>query len=928
MPPAGAVVLLASVAYLALLFAVASWGDRRGAAATAGGRGRGLVGGPYVYTLSLAVFCSAWTFHGSVGLAVAGGLAFLPVYLGPTLAALLFPAVLRKMIRAAKANGVGSIADLVGARYGKSAPLAGLVTVVAVLAAVPYISLQLKAVAAGVAVLALGGLAGDGGEAYPPGGGGAALLVTLLLAAFAILFGTRHVDATARHTGMVLAVALESLVKLAAFLLVGIFVTWGLFDGPAALFAAAAARPGGPPLTVAGPGLGYADWLLLTLVSGLAFLVLPRQFQVAVVENVDERHVDTAAWLLPLYLLAINLFVLPIALAGSVLMAGEGDLLVLRLPLLAGHERLALAAHLGGLSAATAMIIVESLALSTMISNDLVVPVLLRLRLLGQERRPDLRRLVLAVRRGAILGVLLLGYAFFRHVGGHDGQGLGLASTGLIAFGGVAQFAPPIVLGLYWRGAHRAGAAAGLLAGVGVWAYTLVLPTLAEAGLLDAGFVADGPFGIGLLRPRALLGLEGLDPTAHAVLWSLGANTVLLVLGSLLAPQGELDRLQAALFVGAGRRRAGAGRSGPAAPPATAEGEALRSLLARFLGGERAAAVLAGDEAGLVRRAERELGRAIGANSARIMVASVARGGGVRPGEVMAILDEASGVIERGRRLERESRALEEATAELRAAYERLRELDRLKDEFVATVSHELRTPLTSIRSFSEILLDTPDLTDEERRRFLGVVVKEADRLGRLVDDVLDLARIESGRMDWRIEDCDLREVVEESLAASGGVAAERELAVEADLGSAPAVVRADRDRLVQVAVNLLANAAKFAPAGGGGRIRVSIGRGAGGSFTVRVEDNGPGVPEARRGAVFERFRQVGGGDVMKDKPKGTGLGLTISRQIVERFGGRIWLEGSDLGGAAACFALPAAAAGPAGAARPAQAAGRVPPAA
>lgn len=914
-------VFLVSVLYLGLLFLVATLADRMA------GRGRSPARSPYVYALSLAVYCTAWTFYGSVGLAAGQGVAFLPVYLGPTLAALLFPFVLVKIIRVAKAQGITSIADFLAARYGKSGALGGIVTVVAVLAAIPYVALQLKAVAASVAALAP-----EAGRVLPvPGGGegaGTALVVALALAAFAILFGVRDPDATERRAGVVLAVAFESVVKLAAFLAVGAFVTWGLFDGVGDLLARAAATgaAGGGGLAVAGSGLTYADWLLLTLVSGLACLVLPRQFQLAVIENVDEAHVRTAAWLLPLYLLAINAFVLPIAAAGNALFAaGDGagggvagaDLFVLRLPLAAGQDWLAVVAYVGGLSAATAMVIVESVALSTMISNDLLMPALLRIERLGLRRRPDLSRLILNVRRGAVVTVLLLGYAFSRAIGDR----LGLVSIGLIAFAGVAQFAPPIVAGLYWREASLGGALTGLLAGVGIWAYALVLPVLAAAGLVDGGFVADGPFGVGLLRPQALFGLTGLDPVAHAVLWSLAANTTLLVLGSLLGRQGGLERLQAALFVDVDRGERQRHAEATGLWRGEAKVAALRELLARFLGPERADVVAVMDarrrggralpaevlaDAEFVQLTERQLARAIGAASARIMVGSVVRGEVIGRDDLMEILDETSQAIGYSRRLEQESRALERATAELRDANGRLRELDRLKDEFVATVSHELRTPLTSIRSFSEILLDTPDLSEEDRRHFLLIVVRESERLTRLINDVLDLSKIESGRMQWQVEDCDLREIVEESVAATSGLAAERRVGLATELGVARAPVRCDRDRLIQVAVNLLSNAAKFAPAEGG-RVLARLSRGAGGTFVVRVEDNGPGVPEAYREAVFERFRQVVGGDLARGKPKGTGLGLTISRQIVEHFGGRIWLEEASLGGAAVCFTLPAA---------------------
>ena len=891
-----AAVIAASVFYLAMIFIVASWGDRMAA------RGRAVLGSPWIYTLSLAVFCSGWTFYGSIGLAERGGLAFLPVYLGPTLLALVFPFVALKIVRIAKAYGLTSIADFLASRYGKSGLLGGLVTVVAIIVTVPYISIQLKAVAQSADAMLPGGA-----SALAAGGGAdTALLVTFLLALFAILFGTRNVDATLRHEGLVLAVAVDSVVKLVVFLAAGAVVTWIIADDLGGLLRHLAASGRDDRLMVGGTGPGYADWFLLTLVSGLAFLTLPRQFQMAVIENVDEDHLRTASWALPLYLLAINIFVLPLAAAGSLLHAGSGDLFLIQVPLVAGHPWLAMLVYVGGLSAATAMVIVDTVALSTMISNDLVMPLLLRLPGRHLSGLGDLGGMVLVIRRGAILLLLLCGYAFYRGVGEH----YGLASIGLIAFTGVAQFAPPILAGIYWKEANRQGAILGLLAGVAVWAYTLVLPTLADSGLIDGRLAGAGPFATDLLRPHALFGLTGLGPVAHATLWSLAANLVCLLLCGLLGRQSDLERVQAVLFVDVMQRQ---GSSRPW------RGEAhvavLRGLLGRFVGQARADAVFAADarrrgrtltldaaaDAALVDEVEQQLGRAIGATSARVVIGSVVRGEAIGPGDLMQILEETSQAIEYGRRLEQRSAELERATADLRLANERLLQLDEVKDDFVAVVSHELRTPLTSIRSFSEILLETEDLSQAERDRFLTIVVRESERLTRLVNDVLDLSKIASGRMDYRVVVCDLVEIVEEAIGSSSRLLIAKHIALEQDVRIAQAAVRGDRDRLIQVVINLLSNAVKFVPAAGG-RIRVSLTRD-GDAVMVRIEDNGPGVAAPLREAVFERFHQLA--DAKRHKPEGTGLGLTIARQIVEHFGGRIWLEDASLGGAALCFTLP-----------------------
>ena len=895
MSKAGSILLIAS-AYLGGLFAIAYVGDRRA------DQGRSVINNPYIYTLSIAVYCTAWTYYGSVGRAARSGLGFLPIYLGPTLMACLWWFVLRKMLRITKAYGITSIADFVASRYGKSALLGGLVTVVAVFGGMPYISLQLKAISTSVAVIL-------DYSAEAPFWRDLALFVALLLAAFSILFGTRHIDATEHHQGMVAAIAFELIIKLVAFVTIGLYVTYGMYDGFADIFTQARAAGYGALLTFQGTGLGFADWFALTSLAAMAVLFLPRQFQVAVIENINEDHLNKAIWLFPLYLLVINLFVLPIALAGRLRFPGaeaDADFMVLLLPMAERQHLLTLFTFLGGLSAATAMVIVATVALSTMLCNDLIMPVLLRLRFLRLNEQPDLSGLLLAIRRGGILAMLLLGYAYFRLVG----EAYALVTMGLVSFCAAAQFAPPILFGIYWKAATLRGALSGLLAGFVIWLYTLLLPALARSGWLDPGFL-DGPFGFEILKPYALFGVSGLDPVSHSLLWSLLANIAGLVGWSLLGRQGSFERVQASLFVEVDRLG-----GGPHLWRGSAASADLRALLARYVGAERAEQALARHarmrglapapdaqaDSDLVNFAERLLAGAIGAASARVMISTVVRSADFSPDEVMAILDEASQVIEYSRELERKSHALEITGAELRRVNQRLTELDRLKDEFISTVSHELRTPLTSIRSFSEILLDNPDLEVAQRNQFLDIVVKESERLTRLIDDILDMSRIASGRMEWHLSRCDPRAVINDALAATSGLFRAKQITVEAELPPAVPAITIDRDRLMQVVINLLSNGAKFVQAGDG-RVRVGL-KLSGQELTVSVEDNGPGIPPEQRGAVFERFRQLGG-DVMTAKPAGSGLGLTICRQIVEHFGGRIWVEPAVPRGAAFRFTLP-----------------------
>ena len=905
-------IILISFAYLGVLFAIAYYADGRADA------GRSVIAKPYIYSLSLAVYATAWTFYGSVGRAASDGVGFLPIYIGPTLMIALWWVILRKILRISKQNRITSLADFIASRYGKSALLGGLVTVIAVIGILPYISLQLKAVSSSFTTLA------QYPEIMMPAQVGAlsarqdtALWVALILAAFTIAFGTRHLDAAEHHQGMVAAIAFESLVKLLAFVAVGVFVTFYIYEGFGDVFGRAAAVPKLRAMLTPLEGVagGYSSWVWLTVLSMMAIMFLPRQFQVAVIENLDEKHLNKAIWLFPVYMLAINVFVLPIAFGGLLRFPSgsvDADSFVLTLPMAEKQEALALLVFIGGLSAASGMVIVETIALSTMVCNDLVMPVLLRLKRLRLNERRDLTGWLLGIRRGAIVLILLLGYIYFKVAG----EAYALVSIGLISFAAVAQFAPAILGGIFWKGGTRAGALCGLLAGFAVWMYTLLLPALARSGWLPTGFVEQGPFGIELLKPLQLFGLSGLDQISHAMIWSMIANVGAYVGVSLLASPSADEHRQASLFVDV-FKHSGEGR-GARFWRGTASVPDLYNLLARFFGTAGAESAFAdyaaakglqwpGDklvaDAELVHFVEVQLGGAIGAASARVMVGSVVKEEALTIDEVREILDEASQVVVYSHKLQQKSRELEAATAELRAANARLTELDRLKDDFVSTVTHELRTPLTSIRAFTEILLDQPEVDAGQRRKFLGIITREAERLTRLINQVLDLAKIESGKADWAETRVDMKEVISDTLAAMDQLFKEKNIRIEARLPNSVSTVSVDLDRMIQVMLNLLSIAVKFCDTEQG-RIEIALSE-TGGRLRVDVRDNGRGISPADHEAIFSKFHQVG--DTLTDKPQGSGLGLHISRQIVEHFGGSMWVESSLGRGARFSFTLPAA---------------------
>lgn len=644
------VVILVALAYIGLLFAVASFGDAlRRAKANEGPR-------PLIYSLSLAVYCTSWTFFGSVGLATTQGFDFLTIYLGPIIVIAAATPFLMRIVRLAKAHNITSIADFVAARYGKHQGIAALVTVVAIVGSIPYISLQLKSVSS--SLLTMMSHLGSG-EAVSSIGGDLALFVAMAMAAFAVLFGTRHTDATEHQEGLMLAVATESIVKLVAFLAVGFFVTFLLFDGPSTLLEAARQTGAMAPFE---HGISLENWVTMTVLSAGAFILLPRQFHVAVVENRGMAEIQRARWLFPLYLILINLFVVPVALAGMVLFPLETvdrDVFVLAVPLAVGADYLALLAFVGGLSAATAMVIVETVALAIMISNDLVMPILLRRRgakAVTQQTPHDMVGVLLTVRRAAIFLILLLTYLYYRTTG--DVQ---LAQIGLLSFAAVAQVGPAFAAGLIWRRATARGAIAGILVGILVWAYTLLLPTLADAGLIPQGIIEAGPFDIALLRPEHLFGLTA-SPLAHGVAWSLGLNALLLVGVSLLTRPSSIEQVQAELFIA----------NQPAMPRpnfrrwrSAVTVEELITTVARYLGEDRARSAFAAfardrglkldprheADAQVVRHAEHLLASAIGAASSRLVLSLLLRKRAVSTKAALRLLDDASAAIQHNREL-------------------------------------------------------------------------------------------------------------------------------------------------------------------------------------------------------------------------------------------------------------------------------------
>jgi len=626
-------VIATAFSYIGLLFFVAHYGDRLSPAQ----RGRA---GAFIYPLSLAIYCTSWTFFGSVGFATRTSIDFLAIYIGPIVMIAFCTPLLRRVIQLAKAQNITSIADFIGARYGKSQAVAATVALIAIIGSVPYIALQLKAMASSLETI----LSEDQAFSRIPIFGDIALMVTLAMAVFAVLFGTRQADATEHQHGLMFAVAAESIVKLVAFLAVGVFVTFWMFD-PQELIHRAMKTPEAVRAIEYDPSLG--NFLCMVVLSFCAIMLLPRQFHVSVVENSSDAEVGRARWLFPLYLLAINLFVIPIAIAGLVTFpfgAVDSDMYVLALPIEGNAPLLSVGVFIGGLSAATAMVIVECVALSVMLSNDIIVPLVLQRSPQSREGK-DFGDFLLKTRRFAIFAIMVMAYFYYRALGNTQ-----LVAIGLLSFAAIAQLAPAFFGGLFWRRATARGAMGGMLVGFAVWLYTLFMPSFLDTNTAGILLLQHGPFGIEALRPQALFGAD-LPPLLHGVLWSLSLNLVTYVMLSLARQPSSMERVQGDLFVPS--------ELAPIAPSfrrwrTTVTVQDIQSTVAQYIGAERAQLsfeAFAGshhtrlDPAApadfeLLQHAEHLIASSIGAASSRLVMSLLLRKRTVSARAALKLLDD------------------------------------------------------------------------------------------------------------------------------------------------------------------------------------------------------------------------------------------------------------------------------------------------
>ena len=887
--------LIILVLYMLILFYIAYWAEKRGHSRW--------TNNPYIYSLSLAVYCTAWTYYGSIGVAANSGLSYLPIYLGPIIIIPTWMIILKKIIRISRVNKISSIADFISLRYGNDRFLGALVTIVCIFGIVPYIALQLKSISDTFHIVTK--TESSSNIFYDT-----TTYACIALALFASYYGTRYVDASEKRRGIVTAVALESILKLVFFLIIGIYVTYFVFDGFDDIYTKASVLENFDKKNSIGGLTGAINWFFLCILSMFAIFLLPRQFHTAIVENNKETHLKTAMWLFPLYLLLFNIFVFPIAWGGNILFEGKGlnsDTYSLLIPQFFNNNTLTVLVFLGGFSAAISMIIVSSIALATMLSNNLLIPYGFVGRLRNKSQEKNNNRIVRSRKIGIFL-LIILSYAIYKIFI----LDYSLVSIGLVSFVVIAQLAPAFFGAIFWRRGSNKGAITGIIIGFLICCYTLLAPYALGITNSTSLFFKEGPWGIELLKPFQLFGLDYLDPIPHALFWSLFFNTIGFAAVSVSFKGNYRERNYAEMFVDIDKYITN--HEDAFVWKGTAYVSDIEKVLQRFLGEERTKRALsifnlkynidknvATADARFIKFAENLLTGHIGTASAKILIASVVKEDEISLAEVLRILEESKENIIINKKLTDTSNELQKISEQLKVANEELVKKDIQKDEFLDTVTHELRTPITAIRAASEILHDDEEVPFEVRKQFLQNIISESDRLNRLIDKILDLEKFETGKQKIYLSRNNIALTVEKTLESVKQLIANKKIQVEFE--DAGKEIRAfyDEERIIQVIHNLLSNAIKFS-AVTDGLISIHITENES-NVAVTIHNNGKGIKSEDFEAIFDKFYQSRNQNVKK--PIGSGLGLAICKQIIEHHKGAIWAENNVKEGATFVFTLP-----------------------
>lgn len=880
--------------YLGFLFFIAYWAEKN--------KTSKLVKSPYIYALSLAVYCSAWTYYGSIGVAARSGIEFLAIYLGPVIAAPLWIYILQKIVRLSKVYNISSIADFISLRYGNNRSVGAIVTLICALSIIPYISLQLKAVSESFNIL-------SGKDILYSSSlnlfSDTTFYIAMLLAIFAAFYGTINYDASHQKRGLFFAISVESIIKLAVFLLIGIYICFYIFNSPAEIVSKASSEFDVEKLTQINDLESGLNWWFTIFLSFMAIFLLPRQFQASVVEYKNKKQFTKAIWFFPLYLLLFNVFVIFIAFAGR-LELGEhtnGDYYSILLPLHFDDIVLATIVFIGGFSAIISMVVVSTLALSTMLSNNLIIPYGF-IKVFKKQEHEKNQKTIKNIRRISVFSLITLAFLLYKFFNPQTP----LFSIGLLSFLLVAQLAPSFFIGLFWNRGSATGAKTGMLVGLAIVLITYVLPFFEttpfnNANIQEAGFSTLFTF--------QFQQIAFLNPINSCLFWSLCFNVFFFMVISLVKKGNYRERNYGEVFVNS------SSAINMKEDSFVWKGDAntleIFGIWKQFIGEKRAFRALdifkkrykiqtIGDKADarFINFSEKLLTGAIGSASSRILINTVAEEHEVSLVEVLSILEENKKALEENKLLTQKSVQLFKLTEALKHANKTLKKQDKLKDDFLNAVAHELKTPITSIQASGEVLKDNPDIDEFTRQQFLDNIISDTERITKLINDILNLEKLASGREKLQIEHHNIYEYLQKSISIINPIAIKKGVAIQLE-ESENFLIPFDKDKMIQVFVNILSNALKFVQPKTG-KIQISI-QDDDDYTKIIVSDNGSGIPEIDQPYIFDKFYQSDQQAFKKNE--GSGFGLAICKQIIELHHGKIYVDKSYVGGASFIIEIP-----------------------
>jgi len=840
----------------------------------------------YAYALSICVYCTAWTFYGSIGRFADSGFGYLSVYLGPTIVAPLMFIWLTKTIKISKYLRTSSIADFISARYGKDTSIGTIITLLCIFVAIPYISIQLKALnlSFNLVLNSSSFLHNSDSLLYDP-----ALYFGITCALLSSIFGTVNAAPTDRHPGVVTVIAMESIFKLIAFIIGAFFIIYYINNGIPDIFNNFYSSGLNEEfLSIEKLKENSSQWFWLSLISAFAFILLPRQFHMAVVENKEVEHVKFASWFVPLYLFIISILVAPIAFSGMLNIgdAGVADNYLIMLLMDENLHIIALIVFVGGIAACTGMIITSLISLSIMFSNQILLPIQVKFNKLFTLKTTSLERQLIHFRRLSIFIILFLSYLFYAFYS----INYSLVSIGLISFVGISQLVPSFVLGLYWKFANSKGAKAGLITGIIIWAYTLPVVNLCELGILPISLIEDGLFGIQILKPQALLGIKNLDPISLSSFLSLTANFTVTCLVSIYTERSPLEISQSDLFLYPEKYF---NKNKLFTINSNANFSQLKNVLDEILGKKKVGILLEtyltdnnlkkfeeDADPAFVQYIENQLNGSLGSASTRLILENIIQHNPVKPEQLYNVLDQTNQLYEYSKELETNQKELKIKSDQLFEANNKLLELDQLKNEFISNITHELRTPLTSIQSLADSM-ERYDLEPNEREKVISIIKKESQRISTMVSQVLDLRKLETFD-EIELEKFSINELINEVIATVKNRIKGRTINIKGE----NTYIYSDSNKIKQVILNLLINAIKFTSPENG-IISINIYKTK--KVFITIHDNGQGIPAQDLNYIFDRFFQAS--NINKSSQEGSGLGLSICKSLLTMLNGDISIK-------------------------------------